>query len=234
MVRIIDGSPINPLFIIGGWVISILLIVVLFRLKPEFSNDEIAEYATLGAIVFVVQSVFIPFKFILPVFFSLSGIPLVITIKGVRQGLIIATPAIILNHIIIPGSLSMLGINLTNMLFSGLIAGLIPSLIYKNMGRRVRYLSGFIGGILYFLSITILVSIEFLLSVEGLSVTDVLYFVLTVVFILGIIEGFLTAIGSSYYHTMRNYVYSGEINQDTEDLAKYDEDDDIEKIDFLR
>jgi len=227
MVRIFDGIPINPVLIISGWIASILVIAILIRLNPEFNNDELAEYATLGAYVFVLQTIPIPLK-VVPVVLTLSGVPLVIMVKGVKRGLLISASAIFLNHALIPGSLSMLGIDMINMLFAGFVAGLVPSYIYRKMGKRVRYLSGFIAGIIYFAVISVLIVLEMRVSTVDISVTNIAYLFLFAIFILGLLEGFLTAIGSSYYYRSRQKVPKETIEEEASE-----QDDELELIRFL-
>ena len=236
MVRLVDGIITNPLLVIGGWIGAVVIITILIRINPRFENDELSQYATLGAYVFVLNSIIIPIQIFFPFIpfpLTLSGVALVIIISGVKKGLLISSAALILNHIFIPGAASMLGLNLTNMTIAAVIVGYIPSLIYRRMGRRVRYMSGFFAGLIFVIIEGILIIFEFAISHPETSRKDlflilellILFFVL-----LGLIEGFFTAIASSYYYQAKEalaYINQKYRNEEEE------EEEEIEKIKFL-
>lgn len=222
-----------------GWFLSVFALYLISKGKSQLSNQELSRLAGLGAFIFILQSLFIlpigltPF----PVFYTLSGIILAITIAGPTRGILIGSVAMVLNHILIAGSLAMLGINLLNMILGGIIIGWLPAQMFHNpfSGRRLRYLGTFLGGLLYTLlqGFLILLEIAFFFSSES----DVSRFVglfLFTVLIMGIIEGFFTSIAASYYH--RTFVITQmmpiEYGLSAEEKLEEEKSDVIEKIDF--
>lgn len=225
----------NPLIVIIGWLVSFVLLGLLINRKSDLSNQELSNLAGLGAFIFVIQSFFvipIPFS-VFPIFYTLSGITLVVTIAGPTRGILVGAIAMTLNHLYLPGSLSMLGTNLSNMIITALLIGWLPSQIYHNpySGRRIRYIGTFLGGFLYVIIEGLLIYIEigFFYTTRSDIVGITLGFLLFIV-LLGIIEGVFTAIAASYYH--RTFLLKNVLDLDLElNLDKIAETE-IEKIDF--
>lgn len=229
----------NPILVILGWFLSIIALYLISKGKSQLSNQELSRLAGLGAFIFILQSLFIiPIGFTpFPVFYTLSGIILAITIAGTTRGILIGSVAMVLNHILIAGSLAMLGINLLNMIIGGIFVGWLPSGMFNNpfSGRRLRYLGTFLGGLLYTILQGFLILVEITLFFS--SESDVSKFVLAFVFsvvIMGIIEGFFTSIAASYYHRTfivdQMFPMSNSLNE--KELIEEERLDVIEKIDF--
>ncbi len=228
----------NPVLVILGWLLSILALYLISKRKSQLSNQELSTLAGMGAFVFILQSFFIipiPFS-VFPVFFTLSGVTLAITIAGPVRGILVGSVAYVLNHILIVGSLSMLGINLFNMIIAGIFVGWLPAQVFHNpfSGRRLRYLGTFLGAFLYTVlqGLLILFEITIFFSSESDLSNLVLGFVVAVT-LLGLIEGLFTAIAASYYH--RTFIATSilpmdyvSIDVDTDDQQL----DLVEKIDF--
>ncbi|OLS28839.1 MAG: Cobalt transport protein CbiM [Candidatus Heimdallarchaeota archaeon LC_2] len=228
----------NPVLVILGWFLSILALYLISKRKSQLSNQELSTLAGMGAFIFILQSFFIipiPFS-VFPVFFTLSGITLAITIAGPTRGILVGSVAYILNHVLIVGSLSMLGINLFNMIIAGILIGWLPAQMFHNpfLGRRLRYLGTFLGAFLYTLlqGLLILIEIAIFFSSESDLSNLILGFIFFVI-LLGIVEGFFTAIAASYYH--RTFIATSMLPIDYNPMELEIEDetlDVVEKIDF--
>lgn len=229
-MRILDGF-VNPIVGLIGWVLALSILFFISKNKSEISNQELSTLAGLGAFVFVVQTIF-QFPFI-PVLITLSGIPLAITIAGTTRGIILGTAAMILNHILIPGSLFMLGTNLLNMILTSILIGWFPSSIFHNpfSGRRIRYLTTFLAGFIYVLIEATIITIELILFYETNESNRVfLVTVFSFLIILGIVEGVFTAVASSYYH--RSVIQRFQQTIGLPIITDTIEETTIEKIDF--
>ncbi|MHA2028874.1 MAG: energy-coupling factor ABC transporter permease [Candidatus Kariarchaeaceae archaeon] len=229
----------NPVLVIFGWLFSLVALYLISKRRSQLSNQELSKLAGLGAFIFILQSFFIipvpitPF----PVFYTLSGIILAITIAGPTRGVLIGAVAMVLNHILIIGSLSMLGINLFNMIMAGIVIGWLPAQMFNNpfSGRRLRYLGTFLGALLYTIlqGMLILFEVTIFFSSDADLSNFVLGFILSVI-LMGIIEGFFTSIAASYYH--RTFVMSAIVPLDYSTSFTDGPDDEkldiVEKIDF--
>lgn len=235
-MRIIEGIA-NPIVIIAGWVFAISFLWIIAHRRSEFSNQELSNLAGLGAFIFIVESIIIPIPFhVFPIFYSISGAILIVTIAGTSRGIMITALAITLNHLFIPGSLSMLGTNLSNMIISVLLIGWLPSQIYYNpyYGRRIRYLGTFLGGFFYTIieGNIILLELDFFYR-SKVDLRSVYWGYFALLMVLGIIEGLFTAMAASYYH--RTFIEPNQSFLELElDIADEDETHyyEIEKIDF--
>lgn len=232
-MRIIEGI-VHPAIVIIGWIFALIAIPLIAKFRSDLSNQELSLMAALGGFVFIVQSLFImPIQFIPFVIFTLSGITFVITVIGVTRGLLVAASAMILNHFLIPGSLSMLGTNLSNMIIAGLIIGWFPSQVYRSpySGKKLKFFAAFIAGFLYTIIEGVLVVIELVLFYNSDSNIRIIGvgFVIYIIF-LGLIEGIFTAIAVSYYYKSFQIIIHPILETDMLE----DEDTEIQKIDFSR
>ena len=107
-------------------------------------------------------------------------------------------------------------------------------MLLPKLGRRARYLTAFLTGLSFVAIEAILIAIELSLSLAIDFNDDLILIVegfVIWILVLGIIEGFFTAIASSYYSRV--------INQedwdipDEADLEEESEDDDIDPILFF-
>ncbi|MHA2250089.1 MAG: energy-coupling factor ABC transporter permease [Candidatus Kariarchaeaceae archaeon] len=231
-MRIIEGI-VHPAVVIIGWIIAFIAIFLLAKYRSELSNQELSHLAALGGFVFLVQSfVIIPIPVIPFVIFTLSGITLVITIVGVTRGILVGSAAMILNHFLIPGSLSMLGTNLTNMIITGLIIGWLPSQFYRspNTGLKLKYLASFLGAFLYTIIEGIIVLSELVFLYNSESDIQIIGFGFIIyVLILALAEGIFTAMAVSYYYRSFQLKEGPLLDLDMEpELTE------IQKIDFKR
>ena len=232
-MRIIEGI-VHPAVVIIGWIFAIIALSVVARYRSELSNQELSHLAALGGFVFLIQSfAIIPINFIPFVIFTLSGITLVITVAGVTRGIIVGSAAMILNHFLIPGSLSMLGPNLSNMIITALIMGWLPSQFYRSpyTGRKLKIIAAFIGGLLYTILEGLIVVIELLIfydSESNLRIIGVGFVVY--ILLLGLLEGVFTAIAVSYYHRSFQISTHPPLEIDLNDEIETE----VEKIEFSR
>ena len=232
-MRLIEGI-VHPAVVILGWGFALIAIPLIAKYRSEMTNQELSHLAALGGFVFLIQSfTIIPIPIIPFVIFTLSGITLVVTVLGVTRGILVSSAAMILNHFLIPGSLSMLGTNLMNMIIAVLVVGWLPSQTYRSpyAPRKLKYFVAFLGGLLYTLIEGIIVVSEivfFYNSESNIRIIGVGFFIY--ILSLGFIEGLFTATAVSYYHS----TFQIKVVPDL-DLSFDDADDTpIPKIDFQR
>ncbi|MCY3411939.1 MAG: energy-coupling factor ABC transporter permease [Candidatus Heimdallarchaeota archaeon] len=207
-----------PLIVIG-WIFASIVLYFLFKNTSVSDNRERMRMATVGGFVFVISSIPIPSP--LPIPFNLSGMMLVLLIFGLRKGVIVGSGAMILNHVIIPGSLGALGLNLTNMLIISLGLGYIPHKMigFERVGRRLDYIIAFTTGMAFIILDGLLVLSELSIShttdaeLEQYTLPTMLFLV-----ILSVIEGFFTAISFSYYTRAQGPSYTEELLEYMETL----------------
>ncbi len=232
-MRLIEGI-VHPAVVILGWGFALIAIPLVAKYRSEMTNQELSHLAALGGFVFLIQSfAIIPIPIIPFVIFTLSGITLVVTVLGVTRGILVSSAAMILNHFLIPGSLSMLGPNLMNMILTVLIIGWLPSQTYRSpyAPRKLKYLVAFLSGLLYTLIEGIIVVSEivfFYNSESNIRIIGGLYFIYIV--FLGFIEGLFTATAVSYYYSTFQITVAPDPDLSFDDP----EDTPIPKIDFQR
>ncbi|MHA2091570.1 MAG: energy-coupling factor ABC transporter permease [Candidatus Kariarchaeaceae archaeon] len=232
-MRLIEGI-VHPAVVILGWAFALIAIPLVAKYRSEMTNQELSHLAALGGFVFLIQSfAIIPIPIIPFVIFTLSGVTLVVTVVGVTRGILVSSAAMILNHFLIPGSLSMLGTNLTNMILTVLLIGWIPSQVYRSpySPRKIKYLVAFLAGLLYTIIEGILVVSEIVFFYES----DSSFRLIGVGFIIyiisfGIIEGLFTASAVSYYHS----TFQISIAPDPDLNVEEEKDTPIPKIEFQR
>lgn len=209
----LSESIVSPALIIAGWILAVILLGILFRRSEHFENRELTRMATVGAFVLVISSIPIPSPIpIIPIPLHLSGVMLILLIFGVKRGIYVGTAAIVLNHLLIPGSLGALGLNLTNMIVISLSIGYIPHKLMKieNLGRRSHYIISFSSGFLFVVIDMLLAIIE--ISASHSTNEDLRSYILPlilVILLLALIEGAFTGLTYSYYARSQNKISYG-------------------------
>ncbi|MCE7734524.1 MAG: hypothetical protein GPJ54_06580 [Candidatus Heimdallarchaeota archaeon] len=240
-MRLPDGI-VSPAIIIVGWIFSSIVLGYILKTTPKLDNKELTKMATVGAFIFVISSIPIPIQLILPVFpipLNLSGVVLALLLFGLRKGIMISSSSMILNHLLIAGSLGTLGVNISNMIIISIIVGFIShKMVELNIsGRRLNYLIAFMASFIYILLEGLLIIIEMALvhSTEANLWTAALLALLVFV-LLGTLEGFFVAISYSYYRRIKKSSLPEELYQNIpvksldydSDFTLFDDDDELE------
>lgn len=151
----------------------------------------------------------------------------------------ISSSSMILNHLLIAGSLGTLGVNISNMIIISIIVGFIShKMVELNIsGRRLNYLIAFMASFIYILLEGLLIIIEMALvhSTEANLWTAALLALLVFV-LLGTLEGFFVAISYSYYRRIKKSSLPEELYQNIpvksldydSDFTLFDDDDELE------
>ncbi|MCE7734528.1 MAG: energy-coupling factor ABC transporter permease [Candidatus Heimdallarchaeota archaeon] len=238
-MRLPDGI-VTPPIIIAGWIFSAIVLGYILKTTPKLDNKELTKTATVGAFIFVISSIPLPFIIpVLPVPLNLSGVVLALLLFGLRKGIMISSSSMILNHLLIAGSLGTLGVNISNMIILSIIVGFISHKMVELeiSGRRIKYLIAFVTSFTYILLEGVLIIIEMALahSTDENLWTEALIVLLTFV-LLGTLEGFFVAISYSYYRRSKKSSLPEELYQNIpvrspdydSDFTLYDDDDDVD------
>ncbi len=201
-MRIPEGF-VSPALIAIGWIISAVMLYLVYY-KTNYKVKDLTSIASMGAFIFVMQLIPIPLQFFtiipFPIILTISGIMIAIMIIGPKRGMIAGSAAVILNHIFVLPSISIMGVNLANMFITSLLIGSVFHQLYKRVMKELKILVAFSAGISFVLIEGILILIELVFFHETELSSDVIGIIFfAYIGVLALIEGVFSAVIASYH-----------------------------------
>ncbi len=237
-MRIPEGI-VSPALIIIGWLISVVMLYVVYY-KTNYKVKDLTSIASMGAFIFVMQFIPIPLQvlFIIPfpIHLTISGIMIAILIIGPKRGMIAGSAAVILNHIFVLPSIGIMGVNLANMFITSLLIGSVFHQLYKRVMKELKILVALAAGISYVLIEGILIMLELIFFHNTVYTSDYIGVIfLAYIGVLAAIEGVFSAVIASYHSfsqtkdTKNVYDDPDELDDDTIEMLYPEHDDNNEE-----